>query len=96
LAYAKEAVARKDRSERPDPDRNIQWDVFPQLLEKKTQVSTHTQMYQVVLMTLTMVRKELGLDVYIDHGEFAGMRTAAFRRPAAGTSPRRPRSRAQA
>ncbi len=78
LAYAKEAVAREDRAERPDPDRNIQWDVFPKLLEKKTQVSTHTQMYQVVLMTLTMVRKELGLDVYIDHGEFAGMRAAAL------------------
>jgi imidazolonepropionase-like amidohydrolase len=78
LAYAKQAVARKDRTERPDPDRNIQWDVFPPLLEKRTQVSTHTQMYQVVLMTLTMVRKELGLDVYIDHGEFAGMRTAAL------------------
>jgi len=28
-------------------------------------------------MTLTMVRQELGLDVYIDHGEFAGMRAAA-------------------
>jgi imidazolonepropionase-like amidohydrolase len=78
LAYAKEAVARKDRNGRPDPDRNIQWDVFPPLLEKKTQVSTHTQMYQVVLMTLTMVREELGLDVYIDHGEFAGMRAAAL------------------
>jgi len=78
LAYARGAVERKGKTERPDPDRNIQWDVFPALLEKRTQVSTHTQMYQVVLMTLTMVRKELGLDVYIDHGEFAGMRTAAL------------------
>jgi imidazolonepropionase-like amidohydrolase len=78
LAYARGAVERKDRAERPDPERNIQWDVFPELLEKRTQVSTHTQMYQVVLMTLTMVRKDLGLDVYIDHGEFAGMRAAAL------------------
>lgn len=79
LAYAKRYVEERKRHEEglgPRPERNIQWDVFPWLLEKKTQVSTHTQMYQVVLMTLTMVRQELGLDVYIDHGEFAGMRAA--------------------
>jgi len=79
LAYAKryvEARKRSDEAKGPRPERNIQWDVFPWLLEKRTQVSTHTQMYQVVLMTLTMARMELGLDVYIDHGEFAGMRAA--------------------
>lgn len=82
IAYAKRRLAEKkglgdDRTkDGPDLDRNIQWDVFPWLLEKKTQVSTHTQMYQVVLRTLTMVRQEFGLDVYIDHGEFDGMRTA--------------------
>ncbi len=79
LAYARRYVLeRKGREGDPGarPERDIQWDVFPWLLEKKTQVSTHTQMYQVVLETLTMVRQEFGLDVYIDHGEFAGMRTA--------------------
>lgn len=75
LAYARRYVEEKKRAE-SKPERNIQWDVFPPLLEKTTQVSTHTQMYQVVLMTLTMVREEFGLDVYIDHGEFAGMRAA--------------------
>ena len=84
LAYGKRRIAEgkgpgADRSKQgPDLDRVIEWDVFPWLLEKKTQVSTHTQMYQVVLRTLTMVRKEFGLDVYIDHGEFDGMRTAEF------------------
>jgi imidazolonepropionase-like amidohydrolase len=32
-------------------------------------------MYQVVLMTITMVRMEFGLNVFIDHGSFDGYRT---------------------
>ena len=77
LSYAKRwREHEKDGAARPEKD--IRWEVFRDLLEKRTQVSTHTQMYQVVLMTLTMVRQELGLDVYIDHGEFAGAKTAAF------------------
>ncbi len=75
LAYARRYVEEKKHAE-AKAERNIQGDAFPPLLEKKTQISTHTQMYQVVLMTLTMVRQEFGLDVYIDHGEFAGMRAA--------------------
>ena len=55
---------------------DIQWDVFDDLLEKRTQVSTHTQRYQVVLATLTMVRQGFGLDVYIDHGEWHGSKLA--------------------
>ena len=55
---------------------NIQWDVFPALADKTTQVSTHTQRYQVVLATLTMVRQGFGLDVYIDHGEWHGSKLA--------------------
>ena len=84
LAYAQRrleergSVSDESSGKEPDLDRVIEWDVFPWLLEKKTQVSTHTQMYQVVLRTLTMVKQEFGLDVYIDHGEFDGMRTAEF------------------
>jgi imidazolonepropionase-like amidohydrolase len=83
LAYArrrieeeKSAKGSRSADSGAKAGRDIQFDAFPPLLEKKTQVSTHTQMYQVVLMTLTMVRQEFGLDVYIDHGEFAGMRAA--------------------
>jgi imidazolonepropionase-like amidohydrolase len=82
LAYAKrraeegKGIGDEREDDGPDLDRNVEWDVFPWLLAKKTQVSTHTQMYQVVLRTLTMVRQEFGLDVYIDHGEFDGLRTA--------------------
>jgi imidazolonepropionase-like amidohydrolase len=60
----------------PKPEKDIQFEVFRDLFSKKTQVSTHTQIFQVVLMTVTMVRMELGLDVYIDHGSFDGYKTA--------------------
>jgi len=56
----------------PKPKKDIQWEIFRDLYSKETQVSTHTQIFQVVQMTLTMVRMELGLDVYIDHGSFDG------------------------
>jgi len=77
LAYArrwKEHVEGNGEAPVIDP----QWEVFRDLLAKTTQVSTHTQLYQVVLMTITMVRQELGLDVYIDHGSFDGWKTAAL------------------
>lgn len=62
LAYARDWKAGT-RTE-VDP----QWELFRSLLDRTVQVSTHTQIYQVVLETLTMVREEFGLDVYIDHG----------------------------
>jgi hypothetical protein len=75
MAYARLRKAGEDGSG-PKVERNIQWDVFPDLLSKRVQVSTHTQVYQVVLMTITMIKEELGIDVYIDHGEFQGFRAA--------------------
>lgn len=77
LAYARRWQSfEKGLGERPE--RNIQWDIFRSLLAKETQVSTHTQRYQVVLATLTMVRVGFGLDVYIDHGEWFGSKLAAY------------------
>lgn len=73
LAYARERAGRDQGVERL---REVQWDVFPALYGHQTQVSTHTQIYQVVLMTIEMVKGELGLDVYIDHGTFDGWRAA--------------------
>jgi imidazolonepropionase-like amidohydrolase len=60
------------------PERNFDQDVFRELLAKRTQISTHTQIYQVVMTTLTMVKQGFGVDVYIDHGEMAGYRLAKF------------------
>lgn len=62
----------------PKPVENFDLQIFRDLLDKQTQISTHTQIYQVVLSTLTMVRKGFGIDVYIDHGEMAGYKLAAF------------------
>jgi len=67
-----------ERGDGPEPPVNIQWEVFRDLYAKRTQVSTHTQLYQVVLSTITMMRDELDLDVYIDHGTFDGWRAAAL------------------
>ena len=77
LAYAA-AWELFERGEGPEPRRNLQWDVFRDLHAKRTQVSTHTQLYQVVLTTITMLRDELDVDAYIDHGTFDGWRAAAL------------------
>lgn len=75
LAYAKRWEAF-ERGEGEEPRKDIQLEVFRDLYEKKTQVATHTQFHQVVLMTVNMVRREFGLDVYIDHGTFGGYKAA--------------------
>ena len=59
------------------PERDLQFDIFRSLYKGEAQVSTHTQIYQVVLMTLTMVAEDFKLPVYIDHGTFDGWRAAA-------------------
>jgi imidazolonepropionase-like amidohydrolase len=41
-------------------------------------VSVHTQIYQVVLMTLTMQVQEMGLKSFVDHGTFDGFKNAAL------------------
>jgi imidazolonepropionase-like amidohydrolase len=81
LAYASRYAASEAAGE--EPERDIQWDVFRALAAKESQVSTHTQMFQVVSMTISMIREEFGLDVYVDHGTFDGYR-AAGRAQAAG------------
>ena len=77
LAYAA-AWQRFEAGEGPRPEKDPQWEVFRSLASGETQVSTHTQMYQVVLTTLTMLRAELGLAVYLDHGTFDGWRAGAL------------------
>jgi len=62
------------------PEKNFDLEIFRALLDKKAQISTHTQIFQVVLMTLTMLRQEFGFDVFIDHGEMAGYKLAAMAR----------------
>ncbi len=78
-AYAKRWQAF-EKGEGPRPERLFDLDVFPDLFSKRTQVSTHTQMFQVVLTTITMLKGEFGIDAYIDHGEMAGYRAGELAR----------------
>lgn len=72
LAYARQRLEEGG----PKREKDVQWEVFRALFDRSTQVSTHTQIYQVVLMTITMIREEFGIDVYIDHGSFDGYKAA--------------------
>lgn len=51
-------------------------EVFGALLARRAQVSAHTQVYHLALTTLTLLRGEFDLDVYIDHGEWGASRLA--------------------
>ncbi|MDP6538731.1 MAG: amidohydrolase family protein [Planctomycetota bacterium] len=82
VAYAKRWEAH-EREGGEGPAVDPQFEVFRPLYTKQTQVSTHTQMYQVVMMTVLMIKQELGIDVYIDHGTFDGWRAAPLAEAAA-------------
>ncbi len=74
VAYAKayeDAVANDAPAEK-----DIQFEIIRSLYKNEAQISTHTQIYQVANMTMTMVAQELGLPVFIDHGTFDAYRVA--------------------
>ena len=77
VAYAKQWEAF-EAGEGDEPAFDPQFEIFRALRAKTAQISTHTQIYQVVLMTLTMLRAEFGFEVFIDHGTFDGYRAAAL------------------
>ena len=56
----------------PEPERNIQFDIFRELVAKRTPISAHTQVHQVVLASIKIMADEFGLDLFIDHGTFDG------------------------
>jgi len=71
IAYAKRWEAF-EAGDGPRPEKDIRLEIFRSLRKGDAQVSTHTQFGQVVMMTIIMVAKELGLPVFIDHGSFGG------------------------
>jgi imidazolonepropionase-like amidohydrolase len=77
IAYAKRWEAA-EAGKTGQPDRNPQWEIFRHLRKNEAQVSTHTQVYQVVLSTIRIIAKELQIPVYIDHGTFDGYRAAGL------------------
>jgi imidazolonepropionase-like amidohydrolase len=75
VAYARRWEAY-ERGEGERPEKDIQFEVFRSIMADDIRVSTHTQIYQVVNMTIQMVAKEMGVPVFIDHGTFDGWRAA--------------------
>jgi imidazolonepropionase-like amidohydrolase len=73
VAYAK-AWEQYEKQGGEAPVKDPQWEIFRALRKNEAQISTHTQIYQVVLQTLTTVHDALGLPVFIDHGTFDGWR----------------------
>jgi len=66
MRYARERLADGGR------ERDPRFDVFEDLAAKRCQVSAHTQIYQLVMQSLRIIRAEFGIDLYIDHGEWKG------------------------
>jgi len=71
VAYAKRWLDY-ERDKGPQPRRNIEYDVFRDLVANEIAISVHTQVYQVVLMTITMIAGEFHLPVFTDHSEIGG------------------------
>jgi len=71
MAYAKRM--EEARAGGPPAERDLQFDIFRDLAEGKIAVSTHTQIYQVVLMTVQFAER-FGIPFFIDHGTFDGWR----------------------
>ncbi|KAA3604926.1 MAG: hypothetical protein DWQ01_20190 [Planctomycetota bacterium] len=59
-----------------EADFDLTYENFVGLEDGTVPVSVHTQIYQVVLMTITMQARDLGLKPFIDHGTFDGYRAA--------------------
>ena len=57
-----------EAGEGPQPEIDIQFEIFRWLVPDISQISAHTQAYQVVAESLSMVVEELELPLFIDHG----------------------------
>lgn len=62
----------------PQPALDPEFEVFRALAKGETKVAVHTQIYQVFLTTLTMLKQELGLPIFIAHGTFDSYKAAAL------------------
>ncbi|HVS17989.1 MAG TPA: hypothetical protein VMT18_05265, partial [Planctomycetota bacterium] len=75
LAYARRWEAH-EAGEGSEPERRLQYELFRRLATGEVPVSVHTQVYQVVLMTITMLKGEFGLNVFTDHSTIGGWAAA--------------------
>ena len=74
IAYARRWEAAENR-QAPEPEFDIRFELFRDLLKDEMAISTHTQVYQVVLMTLTMIARDFKLPVFLDHSTIGGWLT---------------------
>lgn len=70
-AYAERQAAFR-RGEGPEVAHDAQLEIFDSIFNGSTPIAVHTQIYQVVLATIDIIAKEIGADVFIDHGTFDG------------------------
>jgi hypothetical protein len=68
-AYGKRWMAHAD-GKAPKPRFDPQLEVFEELVPGRAQIAVHTQIYQVVLATLDIIKREMEFDVFLDHSEF--------------------------
>jgi imidazolonepropionase-like amidohydrolase len=75
LAYAKQWQAY-EAGQGEKPQLRLEYELFRKLATGEVPISVHTQVYQVVLMTITMIKGEFGLDVFTDHSTIGGWAAA--------------------
>jgi len=61
-----------------EPERSVRLDIFRNLFAHELPISAHTQVHQVVLASMQILREEFGLDLYIDHGTFDAYLAAGY------------------
>ncbi|MEM7517508.1 MAG: hypothetical protein AAF368_11380, partial [Planctomycetota bacterium] len=76
LAYAKAWEKFEAGEAQEKPERDINLDIFRKLRAGETQISTHTQYYQLVMMSILLLKGEFGFPAYVDHGSFDSYRTS--------------------
>ncbi len=76
LGYAR-AWREHEQGDAAKPAVDPQFETFRALAAGRAQISTHTQIYQLVHSTIRILKQEFGFDVFIDHGEWGGYLAAA-------------------
>jgi len=77
MAYGK-AWERYAAGEDLEPPFNPTFETIRSLAKGDISVSAHTQLYQVELMSVKMIKLALGLNLFIAHGTFDGYKAAAL------------------
>jgi len=63
-----------EQGDGPRPDVDPQFEIFRALVAGEAQISTHTQVPQLVYATIRICWEEFGLPVYLDHSTVGGYR----------------------